>query len=99
MTNRKIRRETERVVEKVLKLVESYDNNIGKKEYEEILQKVMEYVHKNTGVSMQYIIKKTGKVIEDLPNEYGQLSEDARSWKAMIAYLYLKYLKELDIIL
>ena len=35
------------------------------------------------------------KVISDMPNEYGQLPKDARSWELMIGYLYAKYLKEL----
>jgi hypothetical protein len=30
-----------------------------------------------------------------MPHEYGQLSAAERSWEAMIAYLYGKYLKEL----
>ena len=97
MNERKIRRETDRVVKKVLKLVEHYDT-IGKKEFESVLDKVIEHVHKNTGLDMQIIAQKTNKLVQDLPNEYGHLSEKQRSWEAMIAYLYLKYLKELDIL-
>ena len=33
--------------------------------------------------------------IHDLPNEYGQIDENLKSWDALIAYLYVKYLKEL----
>jgi len=97
MDDRKIRRQTERVVKKVGRLVHAYQT-IGKREFEEILGKVREHVQKNTGVSMQVIVQKTDKVVRDLPAEYGRLSEDSRSWDALIAYLYTKYLKELDIL-
>jgi len=97
MDERKIRRETERVVKKVFRLVEGYET-IGKEEFEAILHKVIEHVHKNTGLSMQVIIQKTDKVIRDLPEEYGRLSEEIRSWEAIITYLYTKYLRELGIL-
>ena len=97
MDERKIRRETERVVKKVLRLVESYET-IGKKEFEAILDKVIEYVHRNTGLSMQVIGQKTETVLRDFPQEYGQLSEEARSWEAIITYLYTKYLRELGMV-
>ncbi len=97
MDERKIRRETERVVKKVLRLVESYET-IGKKEFEAIRDKVIEHVHRNTGLSMQVIGQKTETVLRDFPQEYGQLSEEARSWEAIIAYLYTKYLRELGML-
>ncbi len=97
MNERKIKRETERVVKKVLRLVESYET-IGKEEFEAVLRKVIEHVHQNTGLSMQVIMQKTDKVIRDLPAEYGRLSEEVRSWEAIIAYLYTKYLRELSVL-
>ncbi len=97
MNERKIRRETERVVRRVLKLVES-QGTIGKKEFEKILDKIIEHAHKNTGVDIQVIAQKTNKVIHDLPDEYGRLNDNMRSWEAMIAYLYMKYLQELGIL-
>jgi hypothetical protein len=97
MNERKVRRETERVVRRVLKFVESQDT-IGKKEFETILDKIIEHVHKNTGVDMHVVGQKTNKVVRDLPGEYGRLNEDMRSWEAMISYLYLKYLHELGIL-
>ena len=97
MDERKIRRETERVVNRVLRLVESHET-IGKKEFEAILDKVIEHVDRNTGLSMEVIGKKTETVLRDLPHEYGQLREEARSWEALIAYLYTKYLRELGVL-
>ena len=97
MDERKIRRETERVVKRVLRLVESHET-IGKKEFEAILDKVIEHVDRNTGLSMEVIGKKTETVLRDLPHEYGQLREEARSWEALIAYLYTKYLRELGVL-
>lgn len=97
MDERKIRRETEKVIKKVLRLVEGYET-IGKKEFETILDKVIEHVHGNTGLSMQVIGQKTETVLRDFPQEYGQVSEEARSWEAIIAYLYTKYLRELGML-
>lgn len=97
MEERKIRRETQRVVQKILKLVKSYDT-IGKTEFETILDQVIEQVHHNTGLSLEVIGQKTPTVVQALPQEYGQLPEEARSWEAMITYLYIKYLRELGVL-
>ena len=87
--------ETERVVDRVMKTVEQFDR-IGKPEFETILQKVIQEVENNTGIDVDQTM--TRRVIEDFPKEYGQLSEDQRSWDALIAYLYSKYLKELGVL-
>jgi hypothetical protein len=86
MDDRKIKRETERVVRKVLNLVESYDA-IGKQEFEAVIGKIIGHVHKNTGTGIHVIMQKTDKVLRDLPDEYGRLSEDSKSWEAMIMML------------
>jgi flagellar motor switch protein FliG len=97
MDERRLKRETERVVKKVLRVMESYEA-IGKKEFETILDKVIDQVHRNTGLSRHAIGQKTQTVVQALPQEYGQLSEAARSWEALITYLYLKYLRELGVL-
>ena len=94
MNDRKTRRDTEKVVRKVLKFVEQFDT-IGREEFSAVNRKVMEHVSRNTGISMDQVIQKMSAVIDDLPNEYGQIDEDLKSWDALIAYLYMKYLKEL----
>lgn len=98
MEERKLRRETQRAVRKILKLVQSYDT-IGKTEFEIILDHVIEQVHRNTGLGLEVIGQKTPMVVQALPQEYGQLPEEARSWEAMITYLYLKYLRELGVLM
>ncbi len=97
MTDRQIKRETERVVRKVLRYVKS-QSTIGRQEFGVIVSKIADHVHKNTGVSKSVISRKTEKVLADLPYEYGQLSEDMRSWETMISYLYMKYLRELKVL-
>jgi hypothetical protein len=97
MEERKLRRETQRVVHKILRLVESYET-IGQPEFATILDRVIEQVHRNTGLSVEVIGQKTPAVLQALPQEYGQLPEEARSWEAMITYLYLKYLRELGVL-
>lgn len=97
MSNRHLERETEKVVTRVMETAEKYDQ-IGKKEFEDILHKIMQQVEKNTSAEPDKIIEVTTKVIDDMPNEYGKLSEKDRSMEAMIAYLYSKYLKELGVL-
>lgn len=91
---RQLRRDTDKVVRKVMRLVEKQPA-IGKAEFEAINLKVMQYVHKATGISPGEISAKMPKVIQDMPNEYGRLEEGLKGWEALIAYLYLKYLTEL----
>jgi hypothetical protein len=94
MNERKTRRDTEKVVKKVLKLVEQFDT-IGREEFSAVNRKVMEQVSRNTGITMEQVIQKMSAVIDALPNEYGQIDDNLKSWDALIAYLYVKYLKEL----
>lgn len=94
MINRKQLTETKQVVRRVMKTVRKYDQ-IGKAEFEEVLHKVVQQVHKNTGIDMTRIAEATPTVISDMPHEYGQLSSEQRSWEAMIGYLYAKYLQVL----
>lgn len=77
--------------------VEEYDH-IGKAEFEEILHKLVQQVHKNTGIDMARVAGATPTVISDMPREYGQLSNEQRSWEAMIGYLYAKHLQVLGVL-
>ena len=86
MEERQIKKDTKKVVRKLLKFVDKHDT-LGRKEVEAINRKVIECVHKNTGIGMGLILEKMGKVLQDLPHEYGQLDEESRSWDAFIAYL------------
>jgi len=97
MSDRNRTTEMEKVVKRVLRTAAKYDN-IGKAEFEAILHKVMQQVRRNTGIESDKISHTTKKVLEDMPNEYGQLSEADRTWEALIAYLYNKYLKELGVL-
>lgn len=95
--DRKIRRETERVVKKVLKVVQGHES-IGKEEFGIILSSIVEHVHKNTGVAVKEITQKTRQVLRELPEEYRRSNGDERSREAMITYLYTKYLRELGLL-
>ena len=97
MDERRLKRETERVVRKILRHVQCYET-MGKQEFAAILDTVIVQVHRNTGLDLPAIGQKTQTVLRDLPHEYGQLPEAARSWEALIAYLYTKYLKELGVL-
>jgi hypothetical protein len=79
---------------RVLPLV-STDKPVEKSEFEVILNEILTCLHENTQIDIDVIAQKTRKVITDLPNEYGQLPKDLRSWELMIGYLYAMYLKDL----
>jgi hypothetical protein len=97
MNDRQQVRDMEQVVRRVMKTVEKY-NSIGKAEFEQILRKVVQQVQKNTGLDLGRIAEATPTVIDDMPREYGQLSNEQRSWEAMIGYLYAKHLQVLGVL-
>ena len=94
MNKENLERETDHVVKRVLRLARKH-SNIGKKEFETIHAEIQQCLHENTGISMDTIAEKKDTVLEALPNEYGRLPEEQRSWEALAAYLYVRYLKEL----
>jgi hypothetical protein len=94
MNEEKLQRETDQVVKRVLPLVYKH-TSIGKKDFEGIHAEIMKCLHENTGTSIDAIAEKKNTVLEALPTEYGRLSEEQRSWEALIGYLYVKSLKEL----
>jgi hypothetical protein len=69
--------------------------SVEKSEFQAILNEILACLHENTKINIDAIAQKTNKIISDLPNEYGRLPEDEKSWEALIGYLYAKYLKEL----
>lgn len=97
MDEQRLKRQTRKVVQEVVQLAESYEV-IGKKEFEIILSTILEHVAADTGTSREKVAEKTDKVLRDLPQEYGGLNADLRSWEALATYLYAKYLKELGVL-
>jgi hypothetical protein len=94
MRRKRLEREVQQVVKRVLPLVPT-DHQVGKAEFEAINAEVLACVQEKTGASAEQLAPLLPKVWADLPNEYGRLSERDRSWPALIAYLYSKYLREL----
>lgn len=94
MKQGQIEREIGQVVQRILPLTRKHPS-IGKKEFEEIHAEIIKYLHENTKKGIGLITQKTNRVLRNLPNEYGALPEEQRSWEALIGYLYVKYLKEL----
>jgi len=92
-----LREDSDKVVSEVLKLI-NQNQPLSKQGFEGINRKIMEFVSQNAGVSMDQVTQKMAAVIEALPKEYGSLDEKMKSWEALIAYLYLKYLKELGVL-
>jgi hypothetical protein len=97
MDEQRLTRQTRKVVQEIVKLAASYPS-MGKKEFETILGRIIEHVAEDTGTGPDQVAVKTNQVLQDLPQEYGSLSAESRSWEALAAYLYAKYLKELGVI-
>lgn len=96
MRRKKLDREVQGVVDRVLPLVPSGDT-VTKGEFEVILGEVLACVDEKTGAGVDRIAQLKDKVLTDLPNEYGRLDARGRSWPALIAYLYTKFLRELSV--
>ena len=94
MRHKRLEREVQRVVKRVLPLVPT-GRKVEKADFETILGEVMACVQDKTGASVEQLGQLKFKVLGDLPNEYGQLDERDRSWPVLISYLYTKYLREL----
>jgi len=94
MNEKNLEREIDQVVKRVLRLACKH-SNINKKEFEGIHSEILQCLHENTGINMDTIVEKMDTVLNALSNEYGRLPEEQRYWEALIAYLYVRYLKEL----
>jgi hypothetical protein len=86
-------RELRQVVKRILPLVPS-DRRVSKAEFEAIHAAALACVHEKTKASAEQLGRLTAKVLGDLPNEYGRLGARERTWPALIAYLYSKYLSK-----
>ena len=89
-----VQREIGWTINRVLPLVPK-NRAVGKVDFQTILDEVLECLHRNRKISIETIAEKTQKVLSDMPNEYGQLPKNTKSWETFIGYLYAKYLKEL----
>jgi hypothetical protein len=97
MRPKKLDREVQGVVDRVLPLVPS-GHAVVKGEFEFILGEIMACVDEKTGAGGERSAQVKDKVLTDLPTEYGRLGARDRSWPALIAYLYTKFLRELSVI-
>jgi hypothetical protein len=96
MRRKKLDREVQVVVDRVLPLVPS-SHAVAKGEFEVILGEILRCVGEKTGAGVERIAQVKDKVLTDLPNEYGRRDARDRSWSALIAYLYTKFLRELSV--
>jgi hypothetical protein len=93
MRGQRQERELQQVVKRVMPLVPT-GRPVTKSEFEAIHAAVHACVQEKTRASTERLGQLAAKVLGDLPNEYGRLDERHRSWPALIAYLYSKYLRE-----
>lgn len=93
MRRKRLEREVQRVVKRVLPLVPT-GRKVEKADFETIFGEIMVCVQEKTGASVEQLGQLTAKVVGDMPNEYGRLDEGDRSWPVLIGYLYSKYLRE-----
>ena len=89
-------RELDRVVAKVIKTVDAAPT-ADQKTFEHLLDGVIFQVARNRRLDVNQIALATEQVIAAMPQEYGQLAEELRSWETLIAFLYIKYQQVLGI--
>ncbi len=89
-SHRNAMRELDRVVGKVIKVVDSADA-MDKQTFERLLDSVIMQVAKNRRLDINQVAIATDQVIAAMPEEYGQLADEMKGWETLIAFLYLKY--------
>ncbi|HEY9818053.1 MAG TPA: hypothetical protein V6D20_19950 [Candidatus Obscuribacterales bacterium] len=89
-------RELDRVVAKVIKTVESAQT-VEKETFERLLDGIILQVARNRRLDISQVALVTDQVIADMPQEYGQLADELKSWETLTAFLYLKYQQVLGI--
>ena len=94
MRSKRRDQELQGVLKRVLPLVPE-DHSVVKAEFEAIHDEILACVHEKTGASAEQLRPLVEKVFRELPNEYGRLDAQERSWPALIRYLYSKYRREL----
>jgi D-ribose pyranose/furanose isomerase RbsD len=93
---RAARREVDRVVQKVLKLVDP-NKSFEKKDFKSILNEIVHQIHMNRSIEAEEILKVTEQVVAAISTEYANLPEHLRGWEAIITFIYIKYHQELGI--
>lgn len=95
-SRRNAMRELDRVVAKVLKVVDAADA-MDKQTFERLLDGVIVQVAKNRRMDIDQVAIATDRVIAEMPEDYGQLADEMKSWETLIAFLYLKYQQVLGV--
>lgn len=95
-SRRNAMRELDRVVAKVIKTVDAADT-VDKQTFERLLDGVIVQIAKNRRMDINQVAVATEQVVAEMPEEYGQLADEMKSWETLIAFLYLKYQKVLGV--
>ena len=95
-SRRNAMRELDRVVAKVIKTVDAADA-MDKQTFERLLDGIILQIAKNRRMDVNQIATATDQVIAEMPDEYGQLADEMKSWETLIAFLYLKYQQVLGV--
>ncbi|MDJ0901019.1 MAG: hypothetical protein QNJ55_19625 [Xenococcus sp. MO_188.B8] len=92
-------KETENVIDKVFREINNQKREIiEKKDFEKVLDLVIGHISKNRGIAPEIIGKQTSKVVEMLTQFLEDMPMESRSWKAIIAFTYLRYHSELGLL-
>ena len=95
-SRRNAMRELDRVVTKVIKTVDAADA-MDKQTFERLLDGIILQIAKNRRMDVNQIAMATDQVIAEMPDDYGQLADEMKSWETLIAFLYLKYQQVLGV--
>ena len=90
-------KETDNVIDKVLRAIGDKEK-IEKKDFEKVLDLVIEQISKNRGIAPEIIGKETNQVIEAMTQFLQDIPPENRSWEVIISFLYLIYQSKLGIL-
>ena len=94
MNERTLKRNGEKVVKRVMKHWEKNDK-IGKREFEEGLDIIIENISKQTKIPLEAVAQYTHPLIDEFIRDYKNVPDELKGHEAMISMLYFKYMEKL----
>ena len=89
-------KEIKKVIDGGNDLIEAYDE-IGKEQFESLLNYIIDCVVKNQGVQREQVAARVDPTIEAMSAFLQSIDEDERSWDVIITFLYMKFHQELGL--
>jgi hypothetical protein len=96
MNARVLKKNGEKIVKRVMKHWRKFDQ-IGKKEFEEGLDIIIENISKQTRTPIEMVAQHTHQIIKEFGDEYQNVPDDIKGYEAIISLFYFKYMQKLGL--